>query len=105
MSLYASVLTWIRELPDHLKIKEMCYEAVYIKLYSFEFHPNRFKTQDICDKAVHIEPYSLEFVDYHLKSRGMRNEAEWSHFSLISDRLKVQKMCTRAVDRDSWDLT
>lgn len=75
MSLYASVLTWIRERPDHLKIKEICYEAVYIKLYSFEFHPNRFKTQDICDKAVHIEPYSLEFVDYHLKSRGMRNEA------------------------------
>ena len=34
MSLYASVPSWIREIPGHLKTQELCVEAVRMEPYS-----------------------------------------------------------------------
>ena len=47
MPLFANVPRWIREVPGHLKIKEMCDEAVRMEPLSLEFVPDRLKTEDV----------------------------------------------------------
>ena len=50
--------------PDHLRMQEMCNEAVRIKRLSLAYITNHFKTQEICDKAVKDDSSSLQFVPY-----------------------------------------
>ena len=52
MLLYASVACWIKEIPNHLKMKEMCNKAVGLDPRSLAFVPDDFITQGICNEAV-----------------------------------------------------
>ena len=49
----------MKEIPGHLKTKEMCLEAVCMDPYSLTFVPDHFKTEKICLVAVHKNPYTL----------------------------------------------
>ena len=46
MSLYASVRNWIQEIPDHVKTKEMCKEAMGISPDSFIFFPTTLRPKE-----------------------------------------------------------
>ena len=59
ISLCTDVLHWMKEIPGHLKTKEMCLEAVCMDPYSLTFVPDHFKTEKICLVAVHKNPYTL----------------------------------------------
>ena len=50
---HENVPRWIREIPEHLKVQEMCNEAVHIEPYSLEVVPDRLKTQEMYNEAVH----------------------------------------------------
>ena len=52
MTLLEIIPRWIREIPDHLKMQEMCDEAVRIEPHSMEVVPDHFKTQEMCNEAV-----------------------------------------------------
>ena len=69
MSYYENVPRWIREIPRHLKAKEMCEEAVWIEPRSLAFVPDRFKTKGLCIKAVRRNPYALGCVSDNLKTQ------------------------------------
>ena len=60
---------WIREIPDNLKMQEMCKEAISIEPYSLAFVPDCFKTQEICDKTIEIDPFTLWQVPDNLKTQ------------------------------------
>ena len=51
MSLFANVPCWIRKIPEHLKMREMCDEAVDTEPYSFAYVPNPFKTEGMYFKT------------------------------------------------------
>ena len=56
MSLYATVSSWIKETPDHLKTLEMCNEVMYIIPAAFFLIPDLFKTKEMCKKVVQEDP-------------------------------------------------
>ena len=73
MSYYKNVPCWIREIPRHLKIQEMCEEAVWIEPCSLAFVPDRFKAYVLMQ---------LEVIHTH---------------SVAHDNLKIQKICNQAM--------
>ena len=66
---YENFLTWIREIPDHLKLQEMCNEAFDIEPFSLAFIPDHFKTQEICERVVEEGSYMQMFVPDHFKTK------------------------------------
>ena len=62
MSLFANIPRWIREVPEHLKMKEMRDKAVHMEPYSLKFVPGRLKTEAMCKEAVHGDLYTLRYV-------------------------------------------
>ena len=69
MFCYENVPHWIREIPRHLKTKEMCEDAVWIEPHSLAFVPDRFKTKGLCIKAVRRNPRALGCVPNNLKTQ------------------------------------
>ena len=58
--------------PGHLKMQEMCNEAVCMDPYNLEFVPGHFKTQKMCNQAGSRKLYPLEqHVSDHLKTQEM----------------------------------
>ena len=43
-------------LPDRLKTKEMCNEAVRNNPYTVEYVPDQYRTQEMCNEAVEVDP-------------------------------------------------
>ena len=66
---YENFLTWIREIPDHLKLQGMCNEAFDIEPFSLAFIPDHFKTQEICQGVVEEGSYMQMFVSDHYKTK------------------------------------
>ena len=64
--------------PDHLKIQEMCNEAVRNESW-LSILPDQYKTQGMCSEAVHAMPKA---------------------FCWIPERFKTQDMCKNAVEKD-----
>ena len=64
---YENVPAWIREILDHFKMQEMCYEAVLIESYSLEVVLDRFKTEKMCNEAVCREPFTPYYVSDQYK--------------------------------------
>ena len=61
--------------PDHIKTKGMCENAVAKNLFLSEDIPDRLLTQEMCDIAVCTEPWSLRIFPDHFKSKEMCDEA------------------------------
>ena len=53
---YESVPRWTREIPEHLKMPEMCNEAVAQSSYALRYVLDHLKTQLMCDEAVSNNP-------------------------------------------------
>ena len=53
---YESVPRWTREIPEHLKMPEMCNEAVAQSSYTLRYVLDHLKTQLMCDEAVSNNP-------------------------------------------------
>ena len=107
MSLFANVPRWIREVPGHLKTKEMCDKAVPMEPYSLKFLPDRLKTEDTCIEAVRRKAYPLEYIPDNLKTQKMWNELMWKTrtvFFLVPDQFKTYDMCIEALEVDPWQL-
>ena len=51
---------------EHLKMQEMCNEAVDQSSYALKYIPNHFKTQEMCSQDVSNNPYLLNHVPDHL---------------------------------------
>ena len=80
---YENVPAWIRVTPDHLKMQEICDEAVRIESYSLAYVPDRFKAEEICNEAVRSEPLTLYYVPYHLRTQKMCDEAVEEYLGLL----------------------
>ena len=99
--------SWIVTIPNHLKIQEMCNEAVCINSLSLAYVPGCFKTQEICNEAVKNKLCMLLFVPNRFWTQGMCNEIMRTipdAFHCISDCFKTQEMCDKAVKNDSSSL-
>ena len=69
MSLYAAVLSWIREIPDHLKTQDMCSEAVRIDSYLVLCAPYQYKTQQMCNELMSNRPAIFDLVSDRFKTQ------------------------------------
>ena len=69
INLYASVPNWIQEIPNHVKIQEMCVEAVHIKLYSLKFVLTALKSR----KCV-INQLKGSYMHWNISLRSIRCE-------------------------------
>ena len=101
--LYAPILCWIREIPDHLKTQMMCGKAVRIESSSLAFVPDHLKTEGMCNEAVRRKPYTttLYYVPDHLKMQKICNEVMRNNsiaFFFIPDRFKTKQMCIKALE-------
>ena len=90
MSLYASVPCWIREIPKHLKMQEMCDAAVRIEPWPLRYVPNHLKTQKMCNLAVVHKPYTMVYVQDQCKTQEICHEA--MHIFVVPDDFKTQEM-------------
>ena len=90
MSLYASVPCWIREIPKHLKMQEMCDAAVWIEPWPLRYVPNHLKTQKMCNLAVVHKPYTMVYVQDQCKTQEICHEA--MHIFVVPDDFKTQEM-------------
>ena len=54
--------------PEHLKMQEICNEAVRIEPRSLKFVPGHLKTLEMCEKLVEYETGVLEFVSDNLNT-------------------------------------
>ena len=61
-------------LPDRLKTKEMCNEAVRNNPYTVEYVPDQYRTQEMCNEAVEVDPWLLKYVPDHFKIQKMRDK-------------------------------
>ena len=106
MALLEIIPAWVREIPEHLKMQEMCDKAVDMELCSLAYVSYRFKTEEMCKEAVHREPYTLPYVhDHfnHFKTQEMCNEAMHENqtaFFLFPDRFETEEMSIKAVEVD-----
>ena len=92
--------SWLKVVPDHLKMQEMCNEAVHIEPLSLAYVPDRFKTEEMRNEAVHNKLCMLLFVSDHFKTMEMCNEimrAMPEAFHRIPDGVKTQEMCKTAI--------
>ena len=104
---YESVPRWIREIPEHLKMPEMCNEVVAQSSYALRYVPDHLKTQEMCDEAASNNPAVFFLVPDCFKTQEMCIKAlevdPWSLYD-IPDCLKTQKMCDDAVRDDPSSL-
>ena len=42
----------LKFVPDHLKTKKMCKDAVKKLPFRIKYVPNQYKTEQMCDKAI-----------------------------------------------------
>ena len=54
-------------LPDRLRTKEMCNEAVRNNPYTLKYVPDQYRTQEMCNEAVEVDPWLLKYVPDHFK--------------------------------------
>ena len=71
---YKNILCWIRQIPDHLKMREMCNEEVRMEPYSSEVVPSHLNTQEMCNEPVRRESFTLYHVSEDFKTQGMCDE-------------------------------
>ena len=71
MTLYESILRWIKVKPDNLKTQEMYNKTVHIEPHLLAYVPDHFKKQEMCDKTVTRNPYTPRFIPDHLKTQEM----------------------------------
>ena len=101
MSLYGSVSNWIKEIPDYLKTKEMCTEAIEEDPWLLRFVSNRLKTQDMCVTAVRKETSLLEEIPDHLKTQDICAEPVSNGAkTLVTDCFKTQEICIKEAKED-----
>ena len=62
MTLYESILCSIIEIPNHLKMQEMCIEPVCMEPHSLACVLDHFRTQEIYNEAVVGNPYMLRYI-------------------------------------------
>ena len=58
----------LEQVPGHLKMAEMCTEAVCNNVTLFFLVPNNFKTEEMCIKALEIDPWQLYDISDYLKT-------------------------------------
>ena len=130
MALYEAITRWIKVVPDHLKMQEMCNKAVRIEPRSLVHVPDHFKhkrcatrqcpcihtywgmslitwMQEMCNKAVHIKSLLLAHVPGSFKTQEMCIKVvEAGPLSLVNvfDHLKTREMCDAAVNDDAFSL-
>ena len=95
---------WRVTIPDHLKMQQMCDEALSTEPLSLGYVPDRFKTQEMSNKAVRNRLEIILLVPDHFWMQKMCNETMRTipdTFHRIPDRFKTQKMCDKAVKYDS----
>ena len=97
---------WIVTFPDHLKMQEMCDEAIRTEPLSLGYVPDRFKTQEMCNEVVRNR-LGMIFVPNHFWMQEMCNEIVHTMpdaFHFIPNHFKTRKMCDQAVKYDSSSL-
>ena len=52
----------LKIVPDYLKTKKMCKNAVKKLAFVINYVPNQYKTQEICDKVILENDRTLKFV-------------------------------------------
>ena len=96
MSLYASVSCWIREIPGHLKMQEMCIEPVRMEPCTLAFVAGQYRMRWMCIEGVSRNPYTLDYVPDHFKTQDMCNDAMIQpHSYLFMITLKHKKCALR----------
>ena len=66
--------SWIVKIPDHLKLQEMCDDAVRTESLSLEYVHEHFETQGMCNEAVKNKLRMILFVSDHFWAQKMCNE-------------------------------
>ena len=61
-------MTVPRWVPNHLKIHEMCIEAVRIEPFLLAHVPDQLKAQEMYIEAVRMKPRFLAYVPNHRKT-------------------------------------
>ena len=91
--------SWLKVVPDYLKMPEMYNEAVHIEPISLAYVSDRFKIQEMCNEAG-TKLCMLLFVPDHFKTMEMCNEIMRDipeAFHRIPDGVKTQEMCKTAI--------
>ena len=75
MSLLEIIPIWIREIPDHVKMQEICNEAVGIEPCPSVYVLDHLIMQEMCNEAVRRGSYILRHVSDHFRTQEMCNKA------------------------------
>ena len=87
----------LKFVPDHLKTKKMCQNAVNNLPFVIMYVPGQYKTKQMCVKVILENGGILEVIlDLYILENG-------GILKVIPDRYKNKKMCDKAVASYSHD--
>ena len=91
--------------PDYLKTKKVCDDAVDKNPEVFFLVPDRFKTKDMRIKALEVDPWSSYDIPDNLKTEGMCNKAvenDRSSLQYVPDCFVIQLQLDIWFDDNYW---